>query len=275
MEEGQPSRTAFGAAMHRAVHQLIDEPVLFKDPLAVRILGLPEADLLVSDVAKRAAMRAHIVARSLLAEGALSAAYERGVRQYVLLGAGFDTFAYRNPHPDLKVFEVDFPTSQAWKRQRLEAIGVDPAAATFADIDFERETLSHALSRAGFDLAAPAVFAWLGVMMYLTPDAVRTTFTAVGAMAKGSEIVFDYGRPTEDAHLLVRRYVAETRQRLADLGEPILTTLRPPELAALLTACGFSEVEDLDGAALNRRFLKNSNLAMPPGSVGHSVRARV
>jgi O-methyltransferase involved in polyketide biosynthesis len=112
-------------------------------------------------------------------------------------------------------------------------------------------------------------------MMYLTPEAVRTTFAAVGALAKGSEIVFDYGRPTEDAHVLVRPYVAETRQRLADLGEPILTTLRPPALAALLKDCGFSEVEDLDGEALNKRFLKGSNLAMPPGSVGHSVRARV
>jgi methyltransferase (TIGR00027 family) len=275
MEEGQPSRTAFGAAMHRAVHQLVDKPVLFEDPLAVRILGLPEADLLASDVAKRAAMRAHIISRSLLAEGTLAAAYQRGVRQYVLLGAGFDTFAYRNPYPDLKVYEVDFPTSQAWKRQRLEAIGVDPVAATFADIDFERETLSHALSRAGFDLAQPAVFAWLGVMMYLTPEAVRTTFAAVGALAKGSEIVFDYGRPTKDANVLVRHYVAETRKRLADLGEPILTTLRPPELAALLTDCGFREVEDLDGKALNQRFFKDSNLVMPPGSVGHSVRAKV
>lgn len=275
MEAGRPSRTAFGAAMHRAVHQLIDQPVLFVDTLAVPILGMPAADILDHELAKRAGMRTHIISRSLLAEQTLAAAYARGVRQYVLLGAGFDTFAYRNPHPGLKVFEADFPTSQAWKRQRLEAIGVDASAVVLAPIDFERETLADALARAGFDLKAPAVFAWLGVLMYLTPEAVQTTFAAVGAMAAGSEIVFDYGLPGEDAPFLVSIAVAETRKRLAEMGEPILTTFRPRELAALLAERGFSEVEDLDGPALNARFYAASNLEMPRGSVGHSVRAKV
>jgi methyltransferase (TIGR00027 family) len=275
MIEGQPSRTAFAAAMHRAGHQLVDRPLLFADPFAVPILGMPEDALIESPLMKRASMRAHIVSRSLLAEQTLAAAYERGVRQYVLLGAGFDTFAYRNPHAGLRVFEVDFPTSQAWKRNRLGEAGIELGDVIFAAIDFETETLAEALERAGFDLAAPAVFAWLGVLMYLTPETVAATFRAVGAMAKGSEIVFDYSQPTETAPLYMQAAIAETRQRVADIGEPMLTSFAPADLDALLHESGFSEVEDLGGEALNARFFTRGALSLPPGSIAHSVRARV
>lgn len=275
MEEGQPSRTAFAAAMHRAGHQLVDRPLLFADPYAVPILGMPQEALIESPLMKRAGMRAHIIGRSLLAEHTLAAAYDRGVRQYVLLGAGFDTFAYRNPHPDLRVFEVDFPTSQAWKRNRLAEAGIDPGDVIFAPIDFETETLAQALERAGFDLALPAVFAWLGVLMYLTPETVAATFRAVGATAKGSEIVFDYSQPAETAPFYMKAAIAETRQRVADIGEPMLTSFDPADLEALLRASGFSEVEDLGGAALNARFFVKSALGLPPGSIGHCVRAKV
>jgi methyltransferase (TIGR00027 family) len=220
-------------------------------------------------------MRAHILARSLLAEQTLNAACERGVRQYVLLGAGFDTFAYRNPHAGLKVFEVDFPASQAWKKNRLAEAGIDSAGAIYAPIDFETETLADALGRAGFDLSAAAVFAWLGVLMYLTPETVAATFRAVGAMAKGSEIVFDYSQPVETAPFYMKAAIAETRQRVADIGEPMLTSFDPADLEALLRASGFSEVEDLGGKALNARFFSKSALGLPMGSIGHCVRARV
>jgi methyltransferase (TIGR00027 family) len=275
MEKGQPSRTAFAAAMYRAGHQLADRPVLFEDPLAVPILGMPESALLEHFLIKRVGMRSHIVARQLLAEETLARAYERGVRQYVVLGAGFDTFAYRNPNEGLKVFEVDFPTSQAWKRQRLAEAGIDAKGAVYAPIDFETETLRAALARAGFDLAQPAVFAWLGVLMYLTGEAVKATFTAVAGLAKGTEIVFDYGEPTENAPAHMAAAVAETRQRVAEMGEPILSTFQPAEMARLLTDCGFAEVEDLSGETTNARFFKRGSLGMPPGSVAHQVRARV
>lgn len=275
METGQPSRTAFAAAMYRAGHQLADRPVLFTDPLAGRVLGLTDDQLLEHFLIKRVAMRSHIVARQLLAEDTLAEAYERGVRQYVVLGAGFDTFAYRNPYDGLKVFEVDFPTSQAWKRQRLEEAGIDAGGAIYAPIDFETETLSEALARAGFDLDQPAVFAWLGVLMYLTGEAVRATFAAVAGLAKGTEIVFDYGEPAENAPAHMAAYVNETRARVAEMGEPILSTYSPAEMAALLADVGFTAVEDFSGEATNARFFKRGALAMPPGSVAHQVRARV
>jgi methyltransferase (TIGR00027 family) len=275
MEKGQPSRTAFAAAMYRAGHQVADRPVLFEDPLAVRILGLTEDQLLEHFTIKRVAMRAHMVARQLLAEDTLAGAYERGVRQYVVLGAGFDTFAYRNPYDGLRVFEVDFPATQAWKRQRLEEAGIDSSGAVFAPIDFETETIAEALERVGFDLSQPAVFAWLGVLMYLTPEAVEATFRAVAGMAKGTEIVFDYGEPGENAPPAMAAYINQTRARVAELGEPMRSFFAPAQMAELLSRCGFSEIEDLSGDRANGRFFKRGSLAMPPGSVAHQVRAGV
>jgi methyltransferase (TIGR00027 family) len=173
------------------------------------------------------------------------------------------------------VFEVDFPTSQAWKRQRLEEAGIDASGAIYAPIDFETETLAEALGRAGFDREQPAVFAWLGVLMYLTGQAVRTTFAAVAGMAKGSEIVFDYGDHADSAPAEMAAYVNATRARVAEMGEPILSVFTPAEMAALLADAGFSKVEDLSGEATNARFFKKGSLALPPGSVGHQVRAGV
>jgi methyltransferase (TIGR00027 family) len=275
VQEGQPSRTAFAAAMYRAVHQLIDRPLLFEDPLALPILGMEEQALLGHPLATRPGMRAHIVARSLLAESAAAEAYAGGVRQYVLLGAGLDTFAYRNPHQGLKVFEVDFPTTQAWKRARLEQVGIAQGAVVHAGIDFEHETLAEALGRAGFDLARPAVFAWLGVVPYLTGQAIAATVKSVGALAPGTELIFDCSEPPErlPAHLVAA--VAERHQRLAEMGEPILSTFMPEDIAGQLRQAGFSQVEDLDGETINVRFFGQSALSLPAGSTAHLIRARV
>lgn len=275
MEAGQPSRTAFAAAMYRAVHQIADRPVLFADPLAVKILGLPESALLEHYVAKRTSMRAYIVARSLLAEATLAAAAERGCRQYVVLGAGFDTFAYRNPLPEVRVFEVDHPATQAWKRERLAAIGASTDGAIYTPIDFERETLADALARAGFDTTSPAVFAWLGVVPYLTREAVIGTLAFISGLAAGSEVVFDYVEPVENAPPHIAAVIVEQRQTLAAAGEPILTTFEPADLAGELARLGFSEIEDLEGEAVNARFFKTSALAMIAGSTAHVLRARV
>jgi methyltransferase (TIGR00027 family) len=275
MEAGQPSRTAFAAAMYRAVHQLVDRPLLFEDPLALVMLGIEEQALLGHPLTKRPGMRAHIVGRSLLAEQAAAEAFARGVRQYVLLGAGLDTFGYRNPHEGLKVFEVDFPTTQAWKRQRLEQVGIALDGVVHAGIDFERETLGQALERAGFDMAAPGVFAWLGVVPYLTGEAIAATVKAVGALTAGTELIFDYAEPPDrlPAHLV--EAVAERHQRLAEMGEPILSTFAPEEIEEKLRDAGFSHVEDLDGEAVNARFFAHSALGLPQGSTAHLIRARV
>src|SRR5271167_272110 len=155
MQEGKFSRTAQRVAIRRAAHQLLDEPRVLDDPLALRIIGAETAAELRSNPKEHAAFarafRAFMVARSRFAEDELALAYARGVRQYVVLGAGLDTFAYRNPHAGLRVFEVDHPATQAWKREQLQAAGIAiPPSLTFVPVDFERQTLADGLGQSGF-----------------------------------------------------------------------------------------------------------------------------
>src|SRR6478752_638977 len=183
MLEQEPSRTAWMAATHRAAHQVLERGLIFSDPLALRILG-QDADTVARDALahpERRGMRAFIAARAQLAESALAAGVERrGVGQLVVLGAGLDTFAYRNPLADrLRVFEVDHPATQAWKRRRLDEAGIAaPDGVVYAPVDFEREALLDGLAAAGLDPARRTFFMWLGVVPYLTSEAVRATLTA-------------------------------------------------------------------------------------------------
>jgi methyltransferase (TIGR00027 family) len=256
MLQSQPSRTAVGAALHRAAHQLVDRPLVFTDPLAVPIAG-PEAVRGLRDGSDpRLAMsglRAFIAARSRLAEDRLAAAHERGVRQYVLLGAGLDTFAYRSELPGLAVYEVDAPASQHSKRDRLVSAGIPvPPSLTFAAVDFERDTVADGLARTGFDPAAPAQFAMLGVAMYLTEQALRRTASFVAALPPGSEIVFDYA--TANQPTASDGPARSLRERAAAAGEPFMSAWAPGELCRMLTETGFAAVEDFGAAALNDRY---------------------
>src|SRR6266403_470123 len=202
MQPGQPSRTALGAAGLRAAHQVLDGAAIFVDPLALRILGADADDLVREAEAEadpfRQRLRWFIAIRSRIAEDALAAAIKRGVRQLVVLGAGLDTYAYRAPHSqDLRVFEVDHPTTQAWKRVRLaEADILLPAFLTFVPVDFERETLADGLAAAGFDSAQQTFFTWLGVVPYLTDDAIFSTLGFIAGLAGGAHVVFDYVNPS-------------------------------------------------------------------------------
>ncbi len=277
MEPGQPSRTAFGAAAHRAAHQLLEDGRIFADPLATAILGAPD-DKLTGDGAHQPAvrgMRLFIAARSRFAEASLAAAVARGVRQYVVLGAGLDTFAHRNPFDELglRVFEVDHPATQAWKRERLAGAGLtSPASLTFAPVDFEHETLAEGLAAAGFDAAAPAFFAWLGVVLYLTREAVMQTLAFIAGLPGGGEVVFDYGEPLSSyPEGEARERQVERYSQVASIGEPWITRFTPPELAATLQDLGFTELEDLGPAAIARRFY---GVERPDGPGGHLMRAR-
>src|SRR5271157_5753507 len=176
MQPEEPSRTALGAAAHRAVHQVLERGRIFADPLAVRILGA-DAETAVRDAENnpsRRMLRLFIAVRTRFAEDALTEAVAHGVRQLVVLGAGLDTYAYRGALRDrLRVFEVDHPATQAWKRQRLAAAAIPlPATLRFAPVDFERETLADGLAAPGFDPAQQTFFTWLGVVPYLTGEAV-------------------------------------------------------------------------------------------------------
>jgi methyltransferase (TIGR00027 family) len=267
METGQPSRTAFSAARHRAAHQVLEGGQIFTDPLAVPILGVQPDELLAD--APRRGMRAFIVARSRFAEDALAVAVRRGVRQAVVLGAGLDTFAYRNPHPDLRVVEVDHPSTQAWKRERLATAGIPvPQSVAYVGVDFEKESLGERLP-----LDGPAFFLWLGVVPYLTRAGFDETLGFVAAR-EGNEVVFDYAQSPATMTVSPERRAAleERAARVARLGEPWLTFFEPPEIAAELGGLGFGEIEDLGPAALAARFFGRTDV--PPSTPGgHLLRA--
>jgi len=266
MEKGQPSRTAYSAARYRAAHQVLERGRIFTDPLAVRILGAAEAELLAD--APRRAMRAFIAARTRFAEDALAAAARRGVAQVVVLGAGLDTFAYRNPFPQVRVFEVDHPDTQAWKRDRLAETGIEvPGNVAYVGVDFEKESLADRLA-----LDGPAFFLWLGVVPYLTREGFDETMGFV-AGRDGNEVVFDYAQSPERMSPERRAALRARAERVALLGEPWLTYFEPAELAAELSGLGFAEIEDLGPAGLAALFFDRHDV--PPDTPGgHVIRAR-
>jgi len=263
MIEAQPSRTALRVALRRAAHQLHDaEPLVLRDPLAVRILGAEFAqELARTPKAERrpfsAALRAFMVVRARFAEDVLAAGVaERGVRQYLVLGAGLDTFAYRSPYNNVRVFEVDHPATQAWKRERLEAARIDvPASVRFVPVDFECDSLAEQLRAAGFDLDVPTATAWLGVVPYLTAEAFGVTAALLGKFAKGSSVVFDYSQPREVLGWREQLMLDSIAQRVAAAGEPFRLFFTPKELAKELEGAGLRVVEDLDGKTLTQRYL--------------------
>lgn len=275
MQPKEPSRTAWGAARHRAVHQRIEGGAIFADPLAVPILGgdvsvaADGSDALVHENDTHPgsrAMRFFIVSRSAFAEARLAEAVaERGAAQLVVLGAGFDTFAYRNPFGErLRVFEVDHPATQAWKRERLAAMGIAlPDWLTFAGVDFERERFEDRLVEAGFDPTLRSFVFWLGVSMYLSPDAIDATLATIARWPGGGEIVFDYAEPPNDEMSERGRAArAALEARVAAVGEPFIGWLQLDDLHARLKALGYVEVEDLNGIAIAERFLGPAVAAM-------------
>jgi methyltransferase (TIGR00027 family) len=260
MDAGAPSETALGAAQLRAVHQILEYPRILHDPFALPILGPGgEAELRAAlgqyQVPFARSMRASIVLRSRYADDRFREAVRRGVRQYVVLGAGLDTFAYRNQYPDalLRIYEVDHPATQAWKRARLSEMSIAaPPSLKFASVDFERQSLGNELLRAGFLKDEPAFFSWLGVSMYLTEGAVMETLRFVAGLAPGSEVVFDFMVP---ASALARQEGrAAAAAYVAKRGEPWITFFDPPALVERLGKAGFSDASVLEGREANRRY---------------------
>lgn len=283
MRPDQPSATAFRVAMSRAAHQLLDRPVVMDDPIALRIVGsrgvahIREHPRRYHSVFGRA-LRLILVARARCAEDALAAAVARGVDQYVVLGAGLDTFAYRNPHaPErLRVFEVDFPATQAWKRELLSRAGIaEPASLTFVPVDFERDALEAELRTAGFRADRPAFFSWLGVSMYLTRPTVTTTLAFVAKRPPGSGITFDYMTPPSRLPWMARIAFSLVSRRVASYGEPWRTFFDPGELASELRALGLEPTEDLDGPALDARYFGGKQPSLGRNRVSRVVTAVV
>jgi methyltransferase (TIGR00027 family) len=255
VRRGEPSHTAFGAATHRAVHQDLEAGAVFRDPLAWTILGTDRERALADarEAPGRRTLRLFIAARHRFAEESLATAVARGTTQAVVLGAGLDTFGYRNPHPGLAVWEVDHPDTGAWKRERLAEAGIDPGVVRYVGVDFERDDLVARLVEGGLDAGRPTFFLWLGVVPYLTREAIIGTLTALGHVA-GAEVVLDYPTGTAGLDDESRRRRERLAERTAAVGEPMLTTLQPFELRAILEGAGFDEVEDLGRREILTRF---------------------
>ena len=276
MQPGQPSRTARAAATHRAVHQILEQGRIFADPLALRILG-EDGEALAREadgVPLRRGMRLFIAARTRFAEDALARAIGQGVSQLVVLGAGLDTYAYRSaPARGLRIFEVDHPETQAWKRQRLaEAAIAVPPALTFAPVDFERETLPDGLLAAGFDPRQRSFFTWLGVVPYLTEPAIFTTLAYIAGLPGGAQAVFDYANPPGSLAPQARAAMELRAARVAKLGEAWVSYFDAADLDARLRASGFTQIEDLGPAQIAARYFPEwVDGAAEKG--GHIVRA--
>jgi methyltransferase (TIGR00027 family) len=276
MHDAQPSLTARRVALRRAAHQVLDEPKVLDDPLATRIIGA-EAGPGFGDDAVSRSMRAFMVARSRYAEDQLARAVEHGVRQYVVLGAGLDTFAYRNPHAELRIFEVDHPATQAWKRERLQAAGIAvPAELTFVPVDFEKQTLSTELYRAGFQTSEAAFFSWLGVTPYLTREAFEGTLRSIAGLPGGSGVAFDFAVERSSLGLIERIALDAISKRVAAAGEPFQLFFDPQELVDELKQMGFSQVEQLGRDEINARyFADRSDKLRIRGGLGYLLSALV
>jgi methyltransferase (TIGR00027 family) len=280
MIEGRPSRTALRVATRRAAHQLFDEPKVLEDPLAVRIIGREVAGS-ISRIADRLSpsaryMRAFMAVRARYAEDELALAVRRGASQFVILGAGLDTFAYRNPFANLRVFEVDHPATQEWKRQRLHAENIAiPDSVTYAPVDFNSQTLADGLRAANFQSDEPAFFSWLGVTMYLENRTVFDTLRFIHSMSPENGVVFDYTVPRHLLNTMGKLILDAIMKRVAAAGEPFRGFFAPTELDAALREIGYGHIEDLNSEAINARYFANrtDNLRVA-GAMGRLCRAR-
>jgi methyltransferase (TIGR00027 family) len=272
VQTGRPSKTALRVAIRRAAHQLADPPPVLDDPISVRLFRTGYArdlDRAMEKVARD--FRAYMAARSRFVEDRLADAVAAGVTQYVVLGAGLDTFAYRNPFPSLRVFEVDFPATQDWKRDLLATAGIAiPESLTYVALDFEHQALAVGLEQAGFDARKPAYFGWLGVVPYLTMEAFMATLGDVARLPEGTAITFDFVFPPETLTPKRRAIFDRLAQRVSAAGEPFRLFFTPAELQRELHALGFRRIELTDTDRLNELYFQNraDGLKLSPVGVG-------
>lgn len=302
MNPQNASRTAVVASLSRAVHTRTDPQVIHADPWGDRLFSaatwhqlyqvarlknpqLPEAAddaavrTLVGIGLRRGPAYPNIIVRSRFAEDALQAAAARGVRQYVLLGAGFDSYALRMPSPEVRsVIEIDHPATQAVKRQCIAQAGVGlPEAVHFVAADLSTEDLSAVLIRSLPQPHEPAFFSWLGVTMYLTEEANLQTLRAIASTAAaGSELVFEYvdQRFFDTSRLWTEAEIA-LRQTLQTLGEPWLCGFDPAQLPKLLASAGFDLIEDVPDTALVERYDPQKLNGLQPRGLGRLAHVRV
>lgn len=278
--DAAPSRTAMAAAVSRGNLRIdAPQPWVLDDPFALVLVGPAWQEMRAS---MYAAFPSHVVleastgicTRSRYAEDRLAAG---GFTQYVILGAGLDSFAWRRPDllPPLTVFEVDHPASQAWKLKRVEELALPLTdSQVFVPVDFEAEPLQDALRNAGFDWDQPALFAWTGVAPYLTEKAIESTLCTIATAAPGSEVALSY--KAEDAALddAGREFIRIYAPIAASLGEPV----QPGpviEIERLIGQCGLTVVDHPARADLEQRYFAGRTDGLRPWTVETLITARV
>ncbi len=296
MQEGRPSRTAIAAARMRAAHVLLDdEPKILRDTLALALSGVGDAAALQTimervqtELAQQMTPelaqsflrcgRGLAVWRSRYVEDELAQALRRGLTQYVILGAGLDSLAYRRPAgaEDLRVFEVDHPATQHWKRTRLHEVGIEiPPTVSFVPLDFEQQTLQEGLRTGGYRLEEPGIFSWLGVTPYLTEAAIWRTLSEVAALAAGTAIIFEYEVPDALLDAEGQHLEAATRAFATAQSEPWFGVFDPSRLRAHVDALGFMVIEDVGPAEAHARYFAGRRDGLCTLPFAHLIHAQV
>lgn len=272
MQDNDASATAEAAALLRAVHQVLDaQPRILEDPISVGLVpGSSDAEILSNAESLQSPLfirlRSSFVTRSRVVEDALERAVAAGARQFVMIGAGYETFAYRQPAwaEDLQIFEFDHPATQRAKRKLMSNREIkSPSNLIQIAVDFESETLADALDRSVFDASAPSFFSCLGVIPYLTQAAIESTLSAILDPARKTWIALSFALP--DAMLeagdasVVQIAAKASNQR----GEPWMTRFRPDQMEKLLRSLGCGEVHHISPSELEERFFKRRMDALP------------
>jgi methyltransferase (TIGR00027 family) len=280
----------------RAIHTRSDRPALFADSWAdrfvpeteraairrlrgIRVEGFDSPDAALTAALRSSPSYPAVILRTRWAEDALQTAVAGGIRQYVIIGAGMDSFALRRPDyaQGVQVIEVDHPATQSFKRERLRLAKVQvPPALDFVAVDLGADDLGTALGHSSYRKTSPAFFSWLGVTNYLTRDANLATLRAIaGCAAPGSELAFSYidQREFDPAHQSKERRLIQSNT--AALGEPSMSGFDPAQLGADLRSVGFTLEEDLNGEQISKRYYGNSKDALRPLVTNHYARARV
>lgn len=280
MDPAKASATATGVAVARSAHRSCDQPPwVLDDPFALQLAGPRWAEI---QSASEAAFpetalrqsRASVVARSRYAEDRLVSG---GYRQYVILGAGLDSFAWRRADLIgwLRLFEVDHPASQAWKLGRIAELDLPVRDGhVFAPVDFETTPLWEGLTRAGLDWSQPAFFSWLGVIIYLTPEAITATLNTVSGCGTGSEIVLSYDAPDAFLDDTAREMVQIEARQVAATGEPYTTRMSPAQAETLIESAGLEVVEHLAPQALYDRYFAQRSDGLRPSTAERLIAAR-
>jgi methyltransferase (TIGR00027 family) len=281
MLEGRASGTASRVALRRAAHQVLDRPVVFDDPLAMQIIRWDAAELLRKNPGhfERGSLtkylRAFLAVRSRIAEDVIEDAIAHGCRQVVVLGAGLDTYAFRQTHSDVRVYEVDHPATQAWKKKRLAETSIAvPPTVTFVPVDFERQNLRELLIAAGIDASRRTIFSWLGVTPYLEEPAIWKTLSDIVALtAAGGGVTFDYSIPPSSVGFIQRFFFRRLERRVARVGEPFRSFFEPARLDDGLREIGFTKITDLGQMEINERYFAGRSDGLRVGSVGRIITA--